>query len=421
MDSNFPTANPDWPPVVVAGGFVTGVVLMRNLHRRGLQVYCIDSDPAQPAFRTVYGKAFRCPDPDEQPLEWLGFMTSLRMRMGGDPAIRPVVIASSDRFVTALADNAEALSPYFIFCRSAAATQALLATKKRQYEIAELHGLPISKTAFVQSQDDVVRFGALARFPCLIKPLHFREWKSLPKNHPLFQQKLVLAATPEELLSNYRMVSAINPEVVVQEVIAGPDENKLVYLSCYNQASERIGWCMVRQIRTDPVYFGSASVVEPVNDPEAAMLCDNFLRSFGYVGICEIELKRDSRDGAVKMIEANPRYSVTADAAPYDGVDIGWLHYLDLIGQQVSPVEPEVREFRHICLFRDIPAIRGYRKEGLLSVRDLLRSYRPPVFFFDFDLRDWRNAMGTLILVAKQIVGPTVRRFFPKKAATRVG
>ena len=43
-----------------------------------------------------------------------------------------------------------------------------------------------------------------------------------------------------------------------------------------------------------------------------------------YVGICEIEVKRDTRDGVVRLIEANPRFSVTADAAVYAGVDIGW-------------------------------------------------------------------------------------------------
>ncbi len=415
MDFNVSHAQPAWPPVVVAGGFVTGVVLMRSLQRRGLQVFCIDTNPRLAAFRTVYGTAFVCPNPDEAPEDWLHFMKGLGARMGVTAGVRPVVIASSDQFVTAIADHAEALNDHFIFCHAAAAVQGLLATKKRQYEIAGSHGLPVPRTEFIQSAAEIAQFAAVARFPCLIKPLHFREWKYLASDHPLFEQKLVLADTPEELLTHYHTAAQINPDVVVQEVIEGPDTNKLVYLSCYNQRSERIAWCMVRQLRTDPILFGSASVVEPVEDSEAAGLCDQFLRSFGYVGICEIELKRDSRDNSVKMIEANPRYSVTADAATYDGVDIGWLHYLDLIGQAVQPVEPEVRKFRHICLFRDVTAIRGYRKAGLMSWGEIIRSYRAPVAFFDFDLKDWRNALATLLLVAKLIAGPTVRIFFPKR------
>src|SRR5580704_7492047 len=146
--------------------------------------------------------------------------------------------------------------------------------------------------------------------------------------------------------------------MVIQEVIEGPDTAKLVYLSCYNRKSERIAHCMVRQVRTTPIYFGSASVVEPASDLEADALCDRFLRGIEYAGICEIELKRDSRDGRVKMIEANPRFSVTADSALGAGVDIGWIHYLDLIGQPVTPVGPEPRDFRHIVLIRDFATIR---------------------------------------------------------------
>ncbi len=82
---------------------------------------------------------------------------------------------------------------------------------------------------------------------------------------------------------------------------------------------------MFRELRCDPVGFGPASVSEPVVDPETDRVCDEFLRSIGYVGICEIEMKWDDRDGRVKLIEANPRLSGGGDAAPYAGVDLCWL------------------------------------------------------------------------------------------------
>ena len=172
---------------------------------------------------------------------------------------------------------------------------------------------------------------------------------------------------------------------------------------------------MVRQLRTCPIYFGSASVVEPVTDAEADQLCDGFLRSIGYIGLCEIELKRDQRDGRVKMIEANPRYSVTADAAPYAGVDLGWLHYLDLIGQPVIPVLPSTRDFRHIFLLRDFATFRDYRRRGLLTWRELIHSYRSPRAFFDFDVRDWRVTASTVNTLARTLMAPWVRSIFPKR------
>ena len=410
-DQNITRAVSGWPPVVVAGAFQTGIVLMRNLVRRGLTASCIDCNPSQPGFKTVYGKAYLCPNPDDEPQAWVRFMIELSAKIGG----KPVLIPSADQFVTAIGAHADELDGHFIFLQSLAAVQALLATKQRQYDIAADHGMQVPRTRFAQSMDDVRSFAAEARFPCLMKPVHFREWERFPLGHPLLYQKIALAATREELEAQYRLVEGVTPEIVLQEVIEGPDDAKLVYLSCYSRAGERLGACLLRELRTTPIYFGSASVVVPVEDPETDALCDGFLRSMGYAGLCEIELKRDTRDGRVKMIEANPRYSVTADAAPYAGVDIGWLHYLDLIGQPVRPVYSDGRDFRHIVLRRDFACYRSYRKAGLMSWGDFIRSYRPPVAFFDFDLRDWRVTADTVVELAKTVLGPPIRRVFPRR------
>jgi D-aspartate ligase len=405
-------AEPDWPPVVVAGAFQTGVVLMRDLRRRGLRVYAFDCVPEQPGFSSVYGKTFLCPNPDNQPESWLAFMINLAREIGG----KPVLIPSADQFVSAISAHADQLSAHFTFLRAASSTQALLATKKRQYDIAASHGLPTARTRFVRSLAELEEFAASAHFPCLIKPLHCREWERMPAGHPLLGEKLALAASPKELTERYNSVAAYTSEVVVQEVIEGPDTAKLCYISCYSRTGKLLGSCLVRQVRTDPIYFGSASVVEPVVDPEAHALSDAFLRSIQYAGLCELELKRDTRDGQLKLIEANPRYSVTSDAAPPAGVDIGWLHYLDLIGIDVQPVQQNSFQYRHIVLRRDFNTFRSYRKAGLLSWGEFFRSYRRPVYFYDFDWRDWRVTWATVVVLAKILLFPYVRRIFPKRS-----
>ena len=204
--------------------------------------------------------------------------------------------------------------------------------------------------------------------------------------------------------------------MVVQEVIEGPDTAKLCYMSCYSRTGVLLGSCLVRQVRTDPIYFGSASVVEPVLDPEAHALSDAFLRGIQYAGLCELELKRDSRDGTLKLLEANPRYSVTSDAAPPAGVDLGWLHYLDLIGFDVQPVRQNSLQYRHIVLRRDFKTFRSYLKAGLLSWGEFFRSYRRPVYFFDFDWRDRRVTWATVVDLVKIILIPYIRRVFPKRS-----
>jgi hypothetical protein len=109
------------------------------------------------------------------------------------------------------------------------------------------------------------------------------------------------------------------------------------------------------------------------------------------------------------MIEANPRYSVTADASIYAGVDIGWLHYLDLIGQPVEPMEATHLGFRHIVLRRDIPALPRYVERGILTWRQIRETYRGELAFFDFDLHDLRPTATTLKGCARVSVGTVLR------------
>ncbi|HEX2918973.1 MAG TPA: hypothetical protein VHN81_10650, partial [Edaphobacter sp.] len=105
----------------------------------------------------------------------------------------------------------------------------------------------------------------------------------------------------------------------------------------------------------------------------------------------------------------NPRYSVTADASVYAGVDIGWLHYLDLIGQPVEPMTATHLGYRHVVLRRDIPALPRYVDRGLLTWSEIRRTYRGELAYFDFDRKDWRPTAATLKGCARVAVGTALR------------
>src|SRR5882724_3641135 len=95
----------DRPPVVVAGAYQTGVVLMRDLIGRGIETCCIDCEPSKQGFKSVYGKTYLCPNPDTDPAGWERFMIELSGRLGR----KPVLIPSADQFVSAIANHSEAL------------------------------------------------------------------------------------------------------------------------------------------------------------------------------------------------------------------------------------------------------------------------------------------------------------------------
>lgn len=398
-EMNLARAVAGWPPAVIAGAYRTGVLGVRSLVRHGVRATSFDSNRRYPGFRSVYGRAHVCPDPDVDPGGWVDFMIQLSGKLGQ----KPVLIPSADVFVSAIAAHANRLSDHYIMSPGVP-LQGLLATKQTQYELAAQHGMPLPLTRFVKSVADVEAFAAEATFPALLKPIHFREWQHFPSGHPLSYAKVAIADSPEQLLQSWLLASAANPNTIAQEIIQGDDTAKRVYLACYDRDSNRIAHAMFRELRCNPLQFGPATVTEPVDDPETDVLCDTFLRSMRYSGICEIEMKRDSRDGKPKMIEANARLTGGGDAAPYAGIDLCWLHYLDLIGQNPKPVAPVATDFRHIDLRADVGAIFAYRRAGLISWRDVIKSYRRPRAFFDFDVNDWRYSTETIYRMARSLV-----------------
>lgn len=392
-------------PAVVAGAYQTGVLAARSLQRRGVRTTMVDCDPFNPGFRSVYGPALRCPDPDAQPAQWLEFMLAL----GARSARKSVLLATSDMFVTAIARFEAQLAQHFLVSPGTA-LQGQLADKQTQYDLAARFGMPMPVTQLVSSEAELAAFAARAMFPCLLKPMHFREWQRFPADHPLLNQKVAIAADVDQLIAHYRSAAGVTPTVMAQEIIEGPDTAKRVYLAYYDADGRRIAHAMFRELRCTPLGFGPASVSEPVDDPDTDEVCNGFLQRLGYRGVCEIEMKRDTRDGKVKLIEANPRLSGGGDAAPYAGVDLPWINYLDLAGQTPAPVGPGKRAFKHIVLRSDAEAIITYRAAGLITWRDVLRSYRPPLAFYDLDLRDWRYSLETLYVFGKRLGRSLLRR-----------
>ncbi|MEQ1794015.1 MAG: hypothetical protein ABL970_07465 [Nitrospira sp.] len=389
----------DLPPAVIAGAYQTAVLGVRSLNRHGVKALCFDCNSEMPGFRSVYGPARLCPNPDEEPQQWVEFMKELAHELG----TKAVLIPSSDRYVTAIADQREILQEYFLL-NPGIRLQGLLAEKHTQYQLAMEHGMPMPLTGMVSSLEELLEFSRRLSYPCLIKPWHFREWQKFQPDHPLSNQKIAIANSAQELIANYELARPITPSVIVQDIIQGSDMAKRVYLSCYDRSGNRIANAMFRELRCVPIGFGPASVSEPYPDAEADAVCDSFLKKIGYIGICEIEIKRDSRDGQVKLIEANPRLSGGGDAAPYAGVDLCWIHYLEMIGRRVEPISPTGNHFRHVVLRAEGTAIPEYMRAGLLSWRQLFSSYKPPLAFFDFDLCDWRYSLETVVILIRALV-----------------
>jgi predicted ATP-grasp superfamily ATP-dependent carboligase len=120
-------------------------------------------------------------------------MGELAARVGG----KPVLIASADQFVSAIALHEAQLREHYRLSPGVK-LQGRLATKETQYALAVDYGMPLPRTQRVSTLQEATAFASAAAFPCLMKPLHFREWHAFEEGHALSHQKVSIAATPPQ-------------------------------------------------------------------------------------------------------------------------------------------------------------------------------------------------------------------------------
>src|SRR5438046_8732015 len=108
--------------------------------------------------------------------------------MGGQPVLLP----SAGQFVSAIATHADTLAQHYVLSPGVR-LQGRLATKETQYALAAEYGMPLPNTRLVHAEEDVRHFARAARFPCLLKQLHLRQWQSFPESHPLSDHQRSLA------------------------------------------------------------------------------------------------------------------------------------------------------------------------------------------------------------------------------------
>jgi predicted ATP-grasp superfamily ATP-dependent carboligase len=380
-------------PVVVLGLYHDPV--LRRVAQLGYAAIGVTENPTEPGFHSRFGRKLCCPDPLHEHEAWVAFMLELASGLP-EPA---GVIPTSDRFVLGLDRASARLAGRFRFHDPGHGLMTALTSKHATFVLAERHRFPMPATRVVHGAADVLSFCETAQWPVLIKPDLPFHWRVPQVEAAIGHCKVLTADDPQALAARFEAIRAHSPDAIAQEIVPGPDTNLLYWVGLV-RADGRVGGRIVgRKLRVHPVHFGSATLVELIDLPALEEQCERFLQQLGFRGLCGIEVKVDARDGAMRLIECNPRYGLW-DAI---GIEAG----VDLVGESIEALfgrEPEPRRAlacrrRWVDLRRDLKARRVYHAEGSLSNGAWLRSLRPPIMVSDFPfLHDfpyaWHNLRG---------------------------
>ena len=259
-------------------------------------------------------------------------------------------------------------------------TLKILIHKPCTYALAARCGVPHPKTFSPKTLAELHQLRDELAYPCLVKPVIGHLFFSR------FRSKNFRVNGFDELLRRHAQCTAEGHEVMIQEIIPGPDSEIyqcLVYVDLCGAVTVRFITCKLRQ---NPPHFGVARVAvshRPL--PELEAMTGSMLREIAFRGIAHAEFKRDLRDGVFKLIEINGRLPRSNWLSAYCGVNFPWIAYEDLARNTRANVSDYEEGVHWIELLEDLAnSVARHRSEGLRYADYLLPYLAKKKTFADF-------------------------------------
>ena len=391
------------PLAVICGASATGLGVGRDLGRRGVAVVFADFESFRPGFVSRYVSSDEpgiIAKSDEDLIEKL-------VSLGSRQSVKPVLFQTTDQMVLTIAQHREQLAQHFHIADSTRPGIADVVTDKKSfYELCVKHGVVSPRTAFPETLEQALTVKSEFDFPVIIKPIHGHLWRERLKG-----RKLLTAATPDEFEQIVRKFADDICELMIQELIPGPESNLWIGGLYLRQSNGEPGTIFTgRKLRQHPPGFGSASLADACQNADVVRLSVNFLQEIGYRGVCGTEFKFDERDSLYKMVEVNPRQTLWFALIDAAGIPLNYYAYCDLAGLPL-PDTGSLRDGTKWILFeKDLITSIGYILKGKLGLFRWLGSYRNIRVHAVMSMSDRRPMFSLLRTYAVRVWSRFIRR-----------
>jgi len=323
------------PAVFVMNTYYTGIGIARNLYRYGVDVHGLVWDSDAPGVRSRFFKSIHVvPNGRDEPEALCEKLIELRRQY--DEA--PVIFPTRDFDVIFLHKYRRELGSLYCLPQDTAVESLL--DKHALFKIATERGIPVPQTVICSSMEQIEAQLLTLRFPLVVKPRIAAQWRQKAAWEAVGSRKAFLVENAEELRREYLQISAVNPEVMIQQYVQGSDCDISVYCCFVNADGTIPAFFTARKLRQNPPLFGTGCAVETTDIPEIVPIAERLLQGVGYTGIAEVEFKRDTATGNWFLIEVNPRHWDQHEIGTYVGVNLSWIAYQNMIGRKLDPDAP---------------------------------------------------------------------------------
>jgi D-aspartate ligase len=374
--------SPRLPPAIVLGGSHSALSVARNLGRRGIAVHAVNRADA-----VVLASRYVRPHPIAAGAAFgPGALERLRACPEG-----AVLVAASDEGIEVLLEHRAELERRFRLdlCRPEA--QRRMLDKLLTYEAAREAGVAAPRFWLVGSRAEVEGVRGDLVYPLLVKP----------RLSHLFQQrfraKFLEARDRVELDQALAVAEQAGTACVLMERIPGPDHLLCSYYTYLDDDGRALFDFTKRIVRRQPPGMGLACYhvtdhVDGIREPALRLF-----RHVGLRGVANVEFKRDPRDGVLKLIECNARFTAANALVARAGIDLAMLVYQRALGLPLPPLDSFRDGLRLWSPGRDLLAFLELRRRGELGVSGYLSSILHPSSLPVFSHRDPRPSFAELL------------------------
>jgi D-aspartate ligase len=362
---------------LIMGGDFQGLGSLRSLGKRNIPTYLLDCGLCIGRFSRYADRYRKCPDTSDE-IRLLDFLKELAQE---EDLKGWVVYPNDDETVRFLSRNKVSLEECYRISTPVWEIVRYAYEKRLTYQLAEELGVAIPRTFYPGSVDELAWLDL--QFPVIIKPSVKEPFYSRTR------KKAIRADDRRQLSREFIRVSSVveGAELMVQELLPGGPGCLFSVGSLYRDG-EFLGKVVARRARQHPMDFGHATTyAETVEIPELEDSTRKILGAIGYYGLSEVEFMLDTRDGQYKLIEINARPWGWHTLAIGAGVDLPYLLYRDMLGEEVKQ-NGYYRDTRWIRLLTDIPTATSEIFKGNIKVSDYLRSLRGRKQFAVLSLTD---------------------------------
>jgi predicted ATP-grasp superfamily ATP-dependent carboligase len=382
--------NKSLPWAIVLHIAYTGYGVVRSLYSYGIPIIAFQKDLSSPESKSrLCEQIITFNDNDELMKRLISFAK--------EKPEKPVLFITSDIYVELFLKFRRIFEDNIRIHYPDSDVVQLLLSKDKFIDYAKCNNLAIPKSFKIRTIDDLEKNIDEIIFPAIVKPfVKSPRWLSAKLD------KAYLVHSQDELNKLYKRIMEIEPNLLVQEWVPGPDSNVEYCLTYFDKNTECLASFTGAKIRQWPVGTGSTASTKPTKNEWIKNQTIQIFKELHYRGFGSIEYKKHAINGMYYIMEPTVgRPNQQSYVATVNGINMPLIAYESLTGLSFTSYVNKYPPITYIDEWADLASSLVHMKKGEIRISDYLNSIKGKKSFRFFNMRDFDVFLFSFISAIK--------------------